>query len=101
MDLHADAVAETVAEMLALAALLDHLPRDSVNLAPAGAAEQGRKPSLLGAQHELVDLTGLVSDRLAGRERPRAVRAVAVAQRAPVDRDQDVRRDLLVPRLGV
>ena len=89
-----DAVAEAVAEVLALPRLLDHLARDSVDLfAVRSRPDRGERP-FLGREHELVDLAGPLGDPLAGCVRARAVRAVALVQRAPVDRHQHVRADL-------
>ena len=93
-------MAEPVAEVLAVARGLDHRARHCVDLATAGAGVDRIDARQLGLQHELVDLAGLVA-RLAGRDRARAVRAVAVELGAPVDHDHLPRPDLDVAWLGV
>ncbi len=101
VNLEPDAVAETVAEVIALPRLLDHLACDRIDLfAVRTGLDRGERP-FLGFQHERVDLPGSRGDPLAGRVRARAVRAVALVQRAPVDRQQRVLADLPRARLGV
>jgi len=101
VDLEADPVAETVAEVLAVPGRLDQIARGGVDLAARGPGLDGLKARQLRAQHELVDLARLLADPLAGRVGARAVRAVAVVDGPPVDRHEHVAGDLDVPRLGV
>ena len=100
VDLGADAVAEAVAEVLAVAGGGDDLARDGVDLAPAGAGAHRGQRGLLSAEHQLVDLA-VARVELAGRVGARAVRGVAVELGAPVDRDQRAGRDRDVARDGV
>ncbi len=100
MDSDPDAVAETVSEMIAVAAGVDHLAGDAVDLAPAAARGDCLHALALRLEHELVDAPGVLA-RLAGRDRARAVRAVAVELGAPVDHDHLPRSDDHVARLGV
>ena len=83
VDLQAHAVAEAVAEVLAVARPLDDLARDRVDLASAAARAHRAQAGELRAQDELVDLAIRIGQPLAGRERPRAVRAVAARASAP------------------
>ena len=72
-------------------------PSTSRPLTPARTALQAGQ---LRLEHELVDGVRLVVE-LAGGEGPRAIRAVAVEHRSPVDHDQLTGGDLDVARLGV
>lgn len=56
MDLEAHAVTEAVTEVLAVAGLLDHLPRDRVEVAPAQPGGDRREALFLSVQHDPVDL---------------------------------------------
>src|SRR5438046_4414126 len=101
VHVHADPVTEAVTELLAVARTFDHGSRHRVDLAPARTRRDRLHALLLGRAHELVDLTRLRRSALAGGVRARAVRAVALHACAPVDREQNVWRDLLLPRFGV
>src|ERR1700730_6195060 len=80
---------------------LDQLACHSVHLATARAGpDRGERP-FLGYADELVDLACPRGDPLAGGIRAGAVRAVALVQRAPVDREQRVLADLPRARFGV
>src|SRR5438105_2567228 len=100
VDLDADPVPEAVAEMLAVAPSVDHRPCHGVDLATAGARLHRLDTGELGAEHQLVDVPRL-RPGLPRRERPRAVRAVAVELGAPVDNDQLAFADRNVSRPGV
>ena len=65
VDLDADAVAEAVAEVLAVAGGGDDVARDRVDLAAGGAGADRGERRLLRRAHELVDLA-----RRAGRVSP-------------------------------
>jgi len=100
VDLEAHAMAEPVAEVVAVPGLGDAVARDGVHRTALGARVDGGERLLLRRQHELVDLAGLVRE-LAGRERARAVRAVAVHDGAHVDDHERVRVDPHRPRVRV
>ncbi len=97
MDLQADAVAEAVAEVPGVARCVDQRARGGVGVAPAHARAHRVEPGLLRAQDQLVDLARPLAG-LADRIRARAVRAVAVELRAPVDRHEAAGRDLRLAR---
>ena len=59
VDLHAHAVTQAVAEVLALAGRLDHRPGGGVDLAAAGAGPDGLQTGQLGREDQLVDLARL------------------------------------------
>ena len=101
MDLQPDAVAEAVAEVLALPGRLDQVACDRVDLFAVRPRPDRGERLFLGGEDELVDLPRARGDPLSGRVRARAVRAVALVQRAPVDRDQHVLTDLACARRGV
>ena len=101
MHEHSDPVTEPVAELLAVARSLNHLPRHRVKLGSAQAGARRRERLLLRGAHQLIDLTRLPGDPLAGCIRARAVRAIAFVHRAPVDQQKHVRGDSLLARLGV
>src|SRR5205823_12829609 len=100
VNLEPDPVAEAVAELVAVAGLLDHRPRDRVDLPSSRPGAHRVQAGLLGALDERVDLARLPVELPRG-DRPRAVRAVALDLRAPVDHEQRAGRDLDVARLGV
>jgi len=100
MDLEADAVAEAMAEILAVTGVRDHragLRIDGDTAEPGGHRAQ---PLDLRRQHQLVDLARL-RGRLTDGEGPRAVGAVAVADRADVDGHERAADDRRVARLRV
>src|SRR4051812_13538183 len=100
VDLQADAVAETVCEVLAVPRLRDHLPRRGVHIGHLGAGHDGTDPGRLGGVHEFVDLSlpvrGLAEDEGAGH-----VGVVAVDGRAEVHLDEVAALELGVRRLVV
>src|SRR5207247_1148279 len=59
VDLQPDAVAEAVAELVAVAGLVDDRPRHRVDLPPGAPGAHGVQARLLGALDEPVDLGGL------------------------------------------
>src|SRR5204863_4398228 len=89
VELQADAVAEAVAEVLAVAGRIDDVARDRVDLAALGTRAHGVQRGDLGAENEVVGLLELVRERPCG-PRARAVRAVAVELDAEVQRDERV-----------
>ena len=100
MDEDPDAVAEAVAEVVAVAGVGDHLARDGVGL---DAGHPGPDPvdcRELRLEAHVVDLAQHCGE-LAGREGARAVRAVAVELGAPVGRDERPRLDDVVCWLAV
>ena len=56
VDLEADAVAEPVAEALAVAGFVDHLARDASTSLPPSPAATASSAGCLGPPHQLVDL---------------------------------------------
>ena len=88
MDGQADAVAEAVAEVLAVARRVDHVARDRVHGGAVGAGADGVQRGQLRLQAQLVGGGQLGRQLALGGERPRAVRAVAVEHAADVDRDE-------------
>jgi len=60
VDLEAHAVAEAVAEVVAVARLVDAIARHAVHDAALGARADRGQGLLLRRQHELVDLARLV-----------------------------------------
>src|SRR5947209_1100787 len=54
VDLHPDPVAETMPEVLAVAALLDDRARHTVELAAAAPGARGRERLLLGREHQRI-----------------------------------------------
>ena len=63
VDLEPDAVAEPVAEVLAVAARRSITPRATgVDLAAARAGGDALEPGELGSRHELVDLAGVLAE---------------------------------------
>jgi hypothetical protein len=89
-----------VAEVLGVPGAVDDRAGDRVDLLAQRPGPDGGERLGLRAQDEVEDLAVLRVE-LAGGERPRAVRRVAVELRAPVDRDERPRRDLDVARHGV
>src|SRR3954470_2519920 len=83
VDLQADAVPEPVAELLAVAGLVDDPARDRVGLHPRHAGANLRERRLLRLAADVVDPPQLLRKRTRG-ERARAVGAVAVELRAEV-----------------
>ena len=69
VDLHADPMAEAMAELLPVPRRLDDRPRDPVQSPPGDPRPQRHERALLGPQDELVDVRLLVGDA-SGRERP-------------------------------
>ena len=100
VDLEADAVAEAVAELVAVAAVADDRPRDLVGGGSRHAGADRLQRLALGVADELVDLARLALD-LADGERPRAIRAVAVDLRAHVEDDEVPGADLALGRQRV
>ena len=100
VDLEPDPVAETVAEVVLVAAVADHRPGGLVGLLAADPGADRLEPGRLGGADELVGLARRLAD-LADGEGPGAVGAVAVDQRAHVPDDQVARADLAVGGLGV
>ena len=100
MDVEPDAVPEPVAEALAVPGGGDQLACGRVDGAGRCPGAHCLEAGQLGGEHELVDLPALAVD-LADGERSRAVRAVAVELRPPVDRDQLAGLDLDVSGRGV
>src|SRR4029078_10004165 len=94
------AVAEPVPELVAVAGLGDELAGDRVDGLALGPGPHRVQGGALRAQDQVVDGARLVLDR-AGGHRARAIRAVALVTRAPVDHDERTRGDLDVARLGV
>ncbi len=82
------------------AARLDHAGGELVHLAPLGARMDRVEALLLRVLRDLVGAREVVR-QVAGRERARAVGAVAVDHRARVDDDQLVRLDAPVARMVV
>ena len=100
MDLEAHAVPEPVAEPLAVTGRGDPLACERVDLRagrPGPDLVEGRNLSL---EHEVVHLRGVIRERT-GRERPGAVRAVAVDHAPQVDDHQLTRADQTAVRLRV
>src|SRR5437764_2621376 len=86
MDVQAHPVAEPVAEVLAVPRRLDHLARDGVDGTQAGPRMHSVHGGELRLQHERVDRLRIIA-HLAGRDRPGAVRAVAIEPCSKVDHD--------------
>src|SRR5262245_5916609 len=87
VHLDPQAVAEPVAEELAVAGVVDHLPRDRVDVAPRPSGPCRLEPGELAREADVVGAHELVRER-PGRERPRAVRVVAAELRGGVDDDR-------------
>ena len=100
MHLEPDPVAEPVAVRLAEPRGLDPDARRRVDVAAVRAGAHGGEAGELRLGDERVGL-GELRGQLAGRERPRAVGAVAVDDAAHVDRDERPLRDHGVARAGV
>jgi len=100
VDLEADAVAQPMAEVLAVAGIRDHRAGLRIDGDTAESGGERVQPRDLRRQHQLVDLARL-GGRLADGEGPRAVRAVAVADRADVNRHERARDDRRIARLRV
>ena len=97
MHLEADAVAEAMAEVVRVASRVDDLARHRVHVLVGRARPGGAERLGLCAQHQLVYLERVLAGR-AGGQRPGAVRAVAVHDRAHVDHHERVLGDLQVAR---
>src|SRR5437588_3256516 len=98
--LEADTVTEAVPEAPAEARVLDHVPGDAVDLGAVSARDARGKPGELRAEADLVGARELLG-QLARRERPRAVRVVAVDRAAGVDDDGRPLLDQPLARLAV
>jgi len=83
VDLEAYAVAQPMAETLAVAGVLDHSAGLRIHGDTADSRRERLQPGDLRGQHQLVDLARL-RGRLTDGERSRAVRAVAVEDGADV-----------------
>src|SRR3954468_17992778 len=94
-------MAETVPVVVAMTRLRNRRAAAGVDLPATATGTHLLDRRLLDRPHELVDLERLLLDALPGGERTRAVRAVAVELRAPVDRHEHVGRDRLSPWLRV
>src|SRR4051812_39427256 len=81
VHLEAHAGAEPVAELVAEAGLVDHRAGRCVRVDPGGPGPGALEPGLLALEADRVGVLQPVGER-AGREGARAVRAVAVDQRA-------------------
>ena len=92
VDLGTDAVAEAVTVVLCHPGRRDGRARCGIDVHPVFAGANGSEPVELGLGDEPVDLGELIGD-LAGRERARAVGAVAVDDAAHVDRHERPLRD--------
>ena len=97
VHLEPDAVPEAVAEVLGVPGRVDDLARDGIDVAAGRPRAHRGQRLLLSALDELVDLA-VAEVKLAGGERPRAVRAVAVELAPPVDDDQGALGDGHVAR---
>ncbi len=95
VDLDADAVPEPVTEGLAEAGRLDRSAGRRVRVAARDARTDGSEPRELGLETERVQVGQPLRD-LADRERPGAVRAVAVEHAARVHDDEHALRDRAV-----
>src|SRR4029077_12005968 len=93
-------MAKAVAEVLAVAGVLDDGASHGVDLASRGAGADSRERLFLRMADQLVDLAGIPCEG-AGGERAGAIRAVAVEQRTPVNGQQGVLGDIDRARLGM
>ena len=85
-------MAEAVAEVLAVAGRVDdRRARPRRPRGPSGPGRTAASAASWARSTSVVDLASRGSTSLAGRERARAVRAVAVELRAPVDRHERAR----------
>src|SRR5580704_18232407 len=84
VDVHADAVAHSMPEILAQAGGLDRPPAGGIHVAGGNAGAGRRAPGLLGGEHGLVGLEVVVR-RLAAEDRAAEVGAVAVDDPAEVE----------------
>ena len=100
VDLDADAVPEPVAERLAEPGCVDQRARGRVGVNATHSRSDGLQARELCFQTERVDLRQPLGD-LAHRERPRAVRAVAVDDATRVDHDEHTLLDRAIPGHGV
>ena len=100
VDEQADAVPEAVAEAVAVAGRLDHVPGEAIRLDARHAGLDPRDGGELRLEADVVD-PAQPPRQLAGRERAGAVGAVAVEPGAPVDGDERSRLDEVVARLRV
>src|SRR5205085_10309863 len=87
VNVHADAMAEAVAEMFAVARALDHVPGDPVGLDAGHSRIDPVDRLRLCLEADVVDLPQLLGDA-AGLERAGAVGAVTLELRPPVDRHE-------------
>src|SRR5262249_21711138 len=100
VDLDPDPVAEAVPVVVAVPGLVDRVAGDGVDVAPRRPRTHRRERRELRGLNEVVHLAHLVVD-LARRERARAVRAVAVDDRAHVEDDELAGANLAPRRLVV
>ena len=87
MDLKPDTVAEAVAVVALVTGAVDDVAHGLVDLFAVAAGTYLVEPDLLGPEHQLVGLARLGA-RLADGYRARAIGAVAIGLRAPVERHQ-------------
>src|SRR5207253_6597237 len=84
VDLETHPVAEPVAEALAVARVFDHAPGGAVGVLALDAAPDRVDAGLLGAPHEVVQLSELRC-RLPERDGPSHVGVVPLVQRAEIE----------------